>query len=59
MSPNLGYEEYKSRVDEIFEEVRTAHREALIVGDLNVKSPLWGFPRQTQEEPLLRNGWMH
>lgn len=42
ISPNIKIAEYEKIIDGIMKSVRTRGNEALISGDFNAKSPLWG-----------------
>lgn len=44
ISPNIPMLEYKSLVDDIMNLIRVRARPALIAGDINAKSSLWGSP---------------
>lgn len=41
ISPNVGQHDFKQVIDGIMELVRNNKRQAIILGDLNAKSPLW------------------
>lgn len=42
LSPNIDLNRYKEKTDKILEELRSTGREAIVVGDINAKSPRWG-----------------
>ena len=44
-SPNISLDIFKSYVDRIMNSIRNYRREAIVLGDLNIKSPLWGAQR--------------
>lgn len=44
MSPNIGMNEYEAMVGDILGTLRGSSTGALIMGDLNARSPLWGSP---------------
>lgn len=44
ISPNINNIDYERILDEIMVEVGTSGREAILCGDFNAKSPLWGSP---------------
>lgn len=46
ISPNIPLDAFKGDIDNIMYEVRRRKREAIIVGDLNAKSPAWGSPTE-------------
>ena len=43
-SPNINFEEFKSDTDRLMQDYKDVGRESIIMGDLNIKSPLWGSP---------------
>lgn len=43
-SPNIAFSDFKIYVDSLMNTVKTHPGEAIILGDLNVKSPQWGSP---------------
>lgn len=44
ISPNISFEHYKENVDHIMEAIRSNNKEAIVLGDINSKSPQWGSP---------------
>lgn len=44
ISPNISLADFKKDIDNIMEEILTRNREAIVLGDLNAKSPAWGSP---------------
>lgn len=44
-SPNISLTEFKSYIDKLMDMVGQDSKEAIILGDLNIKSPQWGAPR--------------
>lgn len=46
LSPNIGFEDFRTKVDAIMEDVGRKKGEKLIIGDINAKSPLWGSPHE-------------
>lgn len=43
-SPNISFEEFKKDTDSLMQDHKKCGGESIIMGDLNVKSPLWGSP---------------
>nr|CAH7745933.1 unnamed protein product [Callosobruchus chinensis] len=43
-SPNIPLSAFKQYCDQIMEDVQSSSRKAILLGDLNVKSPEWGSP---------------
>ncbi|KAJ8910521.1 hypothetical protein NQ315_012818 [Exocentrus adspersus] len=48
ISPNIGIDEFKARVDIIMRDAGGRIDEKIILGDINAKSPMWGSPREDQ-----------
>lgn len=46
ISPNITLDRFKTDVDNVMHEVRSRKRDAIILGDLNAKSPAWGSPNE-------------
>lgn len=44
LAPSMSLEEYKTTVNEIFEELKAHKKEVIILGDINSKSQQWGAP---------------
>lgn len=43
-SPNISFEEFKNYTDRIMQDHKDGGGESIIMGDLNIKSPMWGSP---------------
>lgn len=44
ISPNISFTEYKNEVDAIMNMIKMCGKEAVVMGDINSKSPQWGAP---------------
>lgn len=53
ITPNNTVTEFQEEVDLIMQDIRRNGREALLIGDLNVKSPEWGSPVTDQRGRIL------
>lgn len=53
ISPNIPLAEFRDRVEEIMDGVRCRGEEAIIAGDFNAKSPLWGAPAADARGEIL------
>ncbi|XP_074031354.1 uncharacterized protein [Leptinotarsa decemlineata] len=57
ISPNIPINEYKGTTDAIMQDVMDQGKEAVIAGDFNAKSPLWGAPH-TDERGNYLTDWI-
>lgn len=57
ISPNIALEEFKERIDEVFEAATSRPNNSIIVGDVNSKSPLWGSPTSDARGEYMEN-WL-
>lgn len=46
ISPNIPFDSYRVRIDEVLEDASQQIGEKILVGDVNAKSSLWGSPQQ-------------
>ncbi|KAK9685432.1 Endonuclease-reverse transcriptase [Popillia japonica] len=56
ISPNIEMDVYKEKVDEIANQVSSAKKEAIIVGDFNAKSHMWESARNDRKEEHWESG---
>lgn len=45
LSPNKPFEDFKKTADEMINKIKQKKKEAIVLGDLNAKSPQWGAPQ--------------
>lgn len=44
ISPNIAIEDFKEKTNEIFRDLKRHRKQAVLIGDVNAKSHLWGSP---------------
>lgn len=57
ISPNIPFDSYRVRIDEVLEDASQQIGEKILVGDVNAKSSLWGSPQQDLRGEYLEE-WM-